>query len=232
MRINLVYYGRHTPEIDSRIIAVQPQFVIVNTLHSLWGEIYGSDVLQNPADYKKAGIKVIGYLTAGYEGTGSAGNIDAKWCTLETNEKLIRNMIEIDKVDGIFIDECTSFPKEKAKTYSKTLTDMVHSYGLLTWGNVGEAKFDSWYFNAGGFDLMQSNENWHGQKLSRVQRDLGSRISVTGSNPKLTAGDAFKLTVNAWEKGLAFCYISDSGYTSLPAWLEQYSALISNYKVP
>ena len=78
---------------------------------------------------------------------------------METNKKLIKNMAEIDKIDGVFIDECTSFPKEKAKDYLKMLTDIVHSYGLLTWGNHGEAKFDSWYFTAGGFDLMQSNEN-------------------------------------------------------------------------
>lgn len=228
LRINLIYYGAHTPAVDSMIIRVQPQYAIVNTLHGLWGEIYGRDVLQNPAGYKAAGIKVIGYLTAGYEGTGSAGRIEAKWYNLETNKQLIKNMVEIDGVDGVFIDECTSFPKERAREYLKTLTDIVHGYGLTTWGNVGEAKFDPWYFTAGGFDMMQSNENWRGQKLSRIQRDRGSRISVTGNNPKLTAEDAFKLTVNAWEKGLAFCYVADSGYTSLPTWLERYANLIAD----
>jgi hypothetical protein len=141
-------------------------------------------------------------------------------------------MAEIDGVDGVFIDECTSFPSEIAKEYLTTLTDLIHSYKLITWGNVGEAKFDSWYFTAGSFDLIQSNENWRGQKLSRVQRDWGSRISVTGSNPKLKAEDASNLTLNAWEKGLAFCYVSNSGYTSLPTWLKEYSTLISNNKGP
>ncbi len=227
LRINLVYYGRHTPEIDARIIGVRPHYVIVNTPHGLWGEIYGNDIMQNITAYQEAGIKVIGYLTTGYEGKGSAGKIEAKWSTLETNKKLIKNMAEIDKVDGVFIDECTSFPKEKSKDYLKTLTDLVHSCGLLTWGNPGEAKFDSWYFTAGGFDLMQSNENWHGQKLSPVQREWGSRISVTGNNPKFTAEEAFKLTVNAREKDLAYCYLSNSGYTALPSWLEAYTALLS-----
>lgn len=231
LRINLIYYGVHTPAIDSMIIGLQPQYVIVNTLHGLWGEIYNHDVLQNPAAYQEVGIKVIGYLTAGYEGKGSAGKIDTKWCSLETNIKLIKNMAEIDGVDGVFIDECTSFPTERAKEYLTILTDLSHRYKLLTWGNVGEAKFDSWYFTAGGFDLIQSNENWRGQKLSRIQRDSGSRISVTGSNPKLTAEDASNLTLNAWEKGLAFCYVSNSGYTSLPTWLEQYSILIANNKL-
>jgi Spherulation-specific family 4 len=227
LRINLVYYGRHTPEIDSRIIGAQPQYVIVNTPHGLWGEIYGNDIMQNIPAYKRAGIKVIGYLTAGYEGKGSAGKIEAKWSALETNVELIKNMAEIDKVDGVFIDECTSFPGVKAKDYLTTLTNIAHKYGLLAWGNPGEAKFDAWYFGAGGFDLMQSNENWRGQKLSPVQREWGSRISVTGNNPKLTAEDAFKLTVNAREKGLGYCYISNSGYTVLPSWLEEYTALLS-----
>jgi hypothetical protein len=201
--------------------------VVVNTPHGLWGEIYGNDVMQNIPTYQEAGIKIIGYLTTGYEGKGSAGKIDAKWSTLETNKRLIKNMAEIDKVDGVFIDECTSFPGAKAKKYLTTLTDMVHNYHLLTWGNPGEANFDSWYFTAGAFDFMQSNENWHGQKLSRVQREWGSRISVTGNNPKFTAEEALELTVNAREKGLGYCYISNSGYTELPSWLEEYTALLS-----
>jgi hypothetical protein len=227
LRINLIYYGTHKPETDSRIIRAQPQYVIVNTPHGLWGEIYGNDVLQNIQAYQAAGIKVIGYLTSGYEGKGSAGKIEVKWSTLETNRKLIKNMAEIDKVDGVFIDECTSFPKESAKEYLVTLTDMVHSYGLLAWGNPGEAIFDAWYFTGGGFDLMQSNENWQDQELSWVQREWGSRMSVTGNNQKLTAEEAVRLTVNAREKGLGYCYISNSGYTLLPSWLEEYTVLLS-----
>jgi len=231
LRINLVYYGVHTPAIDARIIGIRPQYAIMNTLHGLWGEIYCNDVLRDTSAYKAAGTKVIGYITAGYEGTGSAGKIDPEWYTLETNQRLIRNMAEIDKVDGIFIDECSSFPDETSRAYLKTLTDLAHSYGLITWGNVGVSQFDTWFFTEGGFDLMQSSEDWHGQELSQVQQDWGHRISVTGRNPKFTARDAFKLTIDAWMKGLSLCYISDSEYTAISPWLETYYDLILKYKL-
>jgi len=103
---------------------------------------------------------------------------------------------------------------------------MAHSFGLITWGNAGLAQFDSWFFTRGGFDLMHSDENWHGQALSPVQRDWGYRISVTGANPSYTAQDAYTMTINAWQKGLAYCYINDKGYDSLAPWFEDYANLL------
>jgi hypothetical protein len=230
LRINLIFYGTHTPEIDSRILSIRPQYVVINSPHGLWGEISGTNICPNMAAYQAAGIKVIGYITAGYEGSGSNGSLDRKWYTLGMNQTLIKKMAEIDHVDGVFIDECSSFPGPGSQTYLKTLTDLAHSYGLLTWGNVGEARFDTWFFTKGGFDLMQSNEDWNGQSLSGVQRDWGNWISVTGSKPGCTAQDAFNLTVKAWQLGLAYCYITDSGYTFIPSWLEDYAGLLQLYK--
>ncbi len=223
------FYGAHTPAIDSRILSVRPRYTIINSPHGLWGQISGNSVMRDISLYQSAGIKVIGYLTSGYEGQGSAGKIDSQWYTLEMNCKLIQDMADIDRVNGVFIDECSSFPNENSRNYLKTLTDLAHSYNLTTWGNVGEAQFDSWFFTRGGFDLMQSNENWHGQELSAVQHDWGYRISVTGSNPGYTAQDAFNITNNAWQKGLAYCYICGTGYTSLPSWFEEYINLLRDY---
>ncbi len=233
--LNVVFYGIHTPSIDARILRTRPQYVIINPPHGLWGEMVVSarcQCLNKVAEYKAAGIKVIGYITAGYEGRGSAGEIDLKWYTLEMNQKLIKNMAEIDHVDGVFIDECSPFPNRRSQTYLKTLTDLAHSYDLIIWGNVGEAQFSSWFFRSGGFDLMQSNENWCGQGLSQVQHDWRSRISVLGSSPSHTAQDALALTIDAWQKGLAYCYIDDSGYTSIAPWFEEYVALLRNYDGP
>jgi hypothetical protein len=178
--------------------------------------------------YLATGIKVIGYLTAGYEGTGSAGAIPSQWYTLEYNLSLIKNMAEIDKVNGIFIDECSSFPDAAAREYLQALTKLAHSYGLITWGNTGVADFDSWYFTDGGFDLVHSNENWSGQSLSPVQRDWGYRISVTGNHSDLTVQEAYEITADALAKGLAYCYITP-GYQSLPVWFEQYIALLKSH---
>jgi len=230
LRINLIFYGTHTPEIDARIINIRPQYVIINSPHGLWGEISGTNIFPKMAAYKTAGIKIIGYITAGYEGSGSNGSVDRKWYTLGMNRTLIKKMAEIDHVDGVFIDECSSFPGKDSQAYLKTLTDLAHGYGLLAWGNVGEARFDTWFFTKGGFDLMQSNEDWNGQSLSPVQRDWGNWISVAGSKPGGTAQDAFNLTVKAWQQGLVYCYITDSGYTSIPAWLEEYAGLLQVYE--
>ena len=73
---------------------------------------------------------------------------------------------------------------------------------------------------------MHSNEDWSGQSLSSVQRDWGYRISVSGAQPTHTAQDAFDLTVKAWEAGLAYCYITDLGYSSIPSWFDEYAGLL------
>ena len=231
LRINLIFYGTHTPDIDSLIKDVRPQFAIINPPHGLWGEISGSYSFHNIGAYRAAGIKVIGYLTAGYEGAGSDGGIGPEWSTLAVNQSLVKKMAEIDHVDGVFIDECSAFPGPDSRAYLKTLTDLAHSYGLITWGNVGQAQFDSWFFTGSGFDFMHSNENWSGQNLSAVQRDWGYRISVSGAKPTYTAQDAYDLTVKAWQEGFAYCYISDLGYSSLPSWFDEYADLLQNYKL-
>jgi len=203
--------------------------VIINTPQGLWTQISNYSVFQRITAYKAAGIKVIGYITAGYEGHGSKGNISPEWYTLKMNQQLIKNMAEIDGVDGVFIDECSAFPDESSKIYLKTLSDLAHSYALITWGNVGQAEFDSWYFTRGGFDMMHSNEDWKGQPLSPVQRNWSRRISVTGSSPEYTVKDAFNLTVKAWQMGFAYCYISNTGYDSIPSWFEEYTKLLRRY---
>lgn len=227
--IAVFFYGNHTAEIDRRICSVRPRYVIVNPPHGLWGQIGGNNVLRDISRYKAAGIQVIGYLTSGYEAQGSAGRIDPRWYSLKTNRNLIKDMAEKDKVDGVFIDECSFFPEQHSRKYLKSLTDLAHSCNLITWGNVGGDHFDDWFFTGGGFDLMQSSENWHGQELSPVQNGWGSRISVIGANPEYTAQDAYKLTINAWQKKLAYCYVCNMGYTSLPAWFEEYTILLRDH---
>jgi len=41
------------------------------------------------------------------------------------------------------------------------------------------------------------------------------------------------MTVNAWRRGLAYCYVTDDrlGYNSLPSWLEEYVDLLKQYKL-
>lgn len=225
MRLNLVYYGKHDRAGDARIVRIHPEYIIGNPPHGLWGEITSydnEDLLQNVAGFQEEGIKVIGYITAGYEGMHSSRAIGPYWYSLELNKRLIRNLAQIDHVSGVFIDECSAYPDRHAKDYLKTLTDLAHGYGLITWGNVGRNWFDPWFFTKGGFDLMQSTEDWHGQALTRVQFDFSSRISVTGFKPYYTAPDALRLTVNAWRKGLAFCYINNTEYTSIAPWFEEF----------
>jgi hypothetical protein len=228
IRLSVIYYGEHTPEIDSAIIAFRPQYIIANSAHGLWGEVYGYDtqwLLHDIPRYQEAGIKVIGYLTSGYEHQGRGSGIELKWYSLEINKKFIKNMAEIDGVDGVFIDECSSYPDRDSKEYLKELTELAHSYGLIVWGNTGHDDFDEWFFTDGGFDFMHSSEQWRGQLLSEVQRKWGHRISVTGFNPSYTAEDAYKLIKNAWDKGLAYAYVSNSeGYDELPTWITDLTA--------
>ncbi len=235
VRLNLVYYGPHTPAVDLRIIRVCPEYFIANPAHGLWGEKNGygtAPLLRNVGAYQEAGIKVIGYLTGGYEAKGSGSGMEVKWYTLEMNQKLIQNMAELDQVDGIFIDECSAFPDDEAKAYLKTLTDLAHRYGLITWGNVGQDDFDPWFFTSGAFDMMKSSELWRGQTLNSVQEKWGSRLSVTGFRPEYLAEDATRLTLDAWGKGLGYCYITNIEYMALSSWFEEYVKLLREHSLP
>lgn len=235
MPINIIYYGGATLAVSSMILNVRPQYFICNTSHGLWGTIsgHGSEVFQDLSAFKAAGIKVVGYITGGYEGRQSGGEIDSKWYTLAMNRILIRDMAKVDRVDGVFIDECSSFPDENGKAYLKELTSLAHSYGLITWCNMGTDNFDPWFFTGGGFDMAHSTEQWHDQILSNVQLDWGCRTGVSGFSSEYTLEDAFHMTVNAWRKGLAYAYITNDsvGYSSLPSWIDKYVDLLKQYKL-
>ncbi|MFH1639986.1 MAG: spherulation-specific family 4 protein [Chloroflexota bacterium] len=234
MRLNLIYYGKHDVACDARIYRIHPDYIIGNPPHGLWGEISGNgnqDLLQNVAGFQEEGIKVIGYITAGYEGMHSSGAIGPYWYSLGLNKKLIRSMAQIDHVDGVFIDECSAYPDKHAKRYLKELTDFAKSYDLVTWGNVGKNWFAPWFFTEGGFDRMQSTEDWHGQPLTRVQSEYNTRISVTGFKPSYTAQDALRLTTNAWRKGLAYCYINNTEYNTIALWFEEFISLIRHIEL-
>jgi hypothetical protein len=212
---------------DQRILSLKPEYVIDNPPHGLYGEMeepkyIGDWLLQNIKEYQDAGIKVIGYISGGYEGSGGDDCYDRKWYSLEMNKILIKNMATIDKVDGVFIDECTDFPGYKSKAYLVELCTLAHSYGLLVWGNTGVDDFDEWYFIEGGFDFMQSSEAWKGQQLSLIQKKWVAKISVTGFSRSYTEQDAYHLTLDAWNKGIAFCYINDTEYVTIAPWFEEY----------
>lgn len=227
-RLNMKSYGNHSATYDARILSIRPQYVIDNPPHGLYGEMenpkYTADwLLQDVVGYQAAGIKVIGYITSGYEGKGGDDGYASKWYSQATNEMLIRNMADIDGVDGVFIDEISEQPNAASKAYLKALTDLAHSKGLITWGNTGVDDFSEWFFTDGGFDFMQSSESWRGQSLSSVQQKWGHRISVTGFNRNYTADDAFNLTIDAWNKGIAYAYINTVEYTSIAPWFEEYA---------
>lgn len=233
VRLNMKSYGNHNATYDARIIAMKPEMCLDNPPHGLYGEMYGyndSTLLQNVAGYQAVGIKVIGYITCGYEGgigedTGGDG-YDPYWYSLALQKKLITNMATLDGVDGVFIDECSGFPHAASKAYLLELTALAHSHGLLVWGNVGVDNFDEWFFTQGGFDYMQSSESWTGQALSAVQQEWGHRIGVTGYKRTYTVEQAYDLTIDAWSKGIHYCYINTVEYTAIAPWFEDYVAAI------
>jgi hypothetical protein len=184
--------------------------------------------------YHAKGIKVIGYISGGYEGGvgvhKSGDGYAPNWCSLEINKMLIRNMATIDKVDGAFIDQCSDFPIAASKTYLTELSNLAHSYGLIVLVNVGVDDFDEWYLTSRVADLVQSSEAWVGQSLSPVQKKWGSRICVTGFKSSYTAQDTYRLTIDTWFKGLAYCYINTTGYTSIAPWFEEYTQLLRGRK--
>jgi|GEM_PF-2433116 len=238
LRMNMKSYGNHDTVYDNRIIKIKPEWVIDNPPHGLYGEMespqYIADwLLQNIDKYHAAGIKIAGYITSGYEGRGGGDGYATKWYSLEMNKKLITNMATLDKIDGVFIDECSAFPDANQKAYLKALVDLVHSYGMIAWGNTGVDDFSPALFTEIGFDLIQSTENWQGsaQSLSAVQKQFGSRISVTGFNSAYTAQKAYDLTINAWQRGIRYCYINNVEYTAIAPWFEDYATRLAQVQI-
>ncbi len=220
-------YGGHNSTYDARLLAIVPEYLIDNTAHGFWGEYTGSygssSLLQNVAKMKAAGMKVIGYTSCGYEGRGSAGGQPLSMFYLATVKKQITNMAKLDGVNGVFIDEVDAYPSAVQKQYLKELSTLAHSLGIVIWGNTGVNSFDAWFFNDGGFDFMHSTEQWAGQSVSSTQSAYGSRISVAGFKSTYTATDAVRLTQDAWNKGIRFCYINNAEYQTIASWFEQYA---------
>lgn len=225
-RINMYSYGSHSVAYDARLLNIRPAYLIDNTAHGYWGEYTrsysSSSLLQNVAGMKAAGMKVIGYTSSGYEGRG--GGAPASMTTLDLVKKQVYNMARLDGVDGVFIDETDGWPNAAQKDYLKQLSDYAHSLGVSIWANPGVNSFDPWYFNAGGYDFVQSTEQWRGAALSSVQLQYGSHISVAGFAASYTVDDAVRLTQDAWNKGIKFCYINTGEYTSMAPWFEDYAA--------
>ena len=233
LRMNMKSYGNHNATYDARILAIKPEMLIDNPPHGLYGEMDEqryhegytySYLLQNVSGMRAVGIKVIGYITSGYEGKGGDDGYASKWYSLNMNKKLITNMATIDHVDGVFIDECSDFPNAASKSYLQELSDLAHSYGLIVWMNTGVFNFDEWFFSVA--DFMQSTETWTGQTLNNLHKKWGSRIGVTGFKNTYTAQKAYDLTINAWSKGIRYCYINNKEYTSLAPWFEEYAEML------
>ncbi len=225
----MVYYGPHSSSVDARILEARPAYLVANTAHGLWAEVNQSDAgrpLQDVTALQEAGIRVLSYLTSGYGGRGSAGELDPEWYTLATIERLLESAASQDRVDGVFVDECPAFPDDSQKEYYRQLTSMARCRELAVWGNVGENDFDPWYFTDGGFDFMNSSERWQGQALTPVQSRWGRRTSIISLGSGYSLDQAVHIAGEARRQGFAYCCVTTS-YLHLPDWTEELARGVS-----
>lgn len=151
-RMLVFSYGSHTlAGYDAKLLATVPYYLVDNVTHGFWGEKNGYD---NPAfldhagilQMQAAGMKVIGYTSTGYEGSGSAGNHGTYIISLPIVKKQIYNMIVLDGCDGVFFDECSSsltpYPPDNPVTlakqaYLRECASYTQSLGGIAWFNTG-----------------------------------------------------------------------------------------------
>lgn len=75
--------------------------------------------------------------------------------------------------------------------------------------------------------MVHSTEHWAlGQWPSSSQQTYGSQITVCGFGGHVTLQYAIDATIDAYNKGLAYCYMCESEYQLLPSWLPQYADAI------
>ena len=228
-RAVLIYYGGYDEEVYNRIRNIRPALLVTSTPNDYW---QSENSLKDIGALQDLGVKVFGFTTASYE-------------TMErlpdgrSQEECIRDILEKDKVDGIFVDQSSARLDENKIRYHKKYADIVHSYGKMYYVNPGMNEFDERWFTEIGVDLISCTEHWcvpgypnTAYRPSDIQSKYASRCTVL-SFPLDNVQDAYTAVTRAYAHGIGYAYANDNFYLTIaPFWEELADRLRGDIELP
>jgi hypothetical protein len=237
------YYGGHSTTAVNRIVAANPEFLVINTPAGMYHE---NTPIQT---YINAGIKVFSYIAIGYCAEWQYTPSEPIDNTYATIMSLIDG-VAAEGTYGVFLDEApyglyvggrnkTGSPSASWRGHNlKEAIDRARSHGLKVMLGRGDPRNDTNLFYA---DYVLTDE-WYGStqypetayrpdSYSPVYSEVGhlSQCIVIGGamNERVTnANMAAKRTNTALAKGFRAAYHCAS-YGSMSSWFENYIALVN-----
>lgn len=221
-KICLVDYNYHddsSPNADMTAIQTTlPDILVDNTPGGYWA---GGCL---PPKYTPLGIQVFSYITGGYEGTKYDSLVD----NLTANLARV-DAIAADSATGVFLDEVSSYPDTNGKIYITSIYNECRAKGLKLIFNPGVSTFDSWLM--GYCDYLTSDEHYNGTRSPTVSESpYAGRLLVVAYNIT-SAANAAAISLGAQSHGFGYSYACTE-YISLPSWLGNYMALITQSPPP
>lgn len=216
-KICLIDYNYHddsSPNADMTAIkAALPDILIDNSPGGYWG---GGCL---PPQYTALGIEVYSYITSGYEGTAYGTSED------DLTSNLARvDAIALDGATGVFLDEVSNYPNAASKSYITSIYNQCQTNGLKLILNCGLSNFDSWLMGKG--DFLMSDEVYDGTRSPTVSESPYANRLLVVAQGITSAANAATISQGAQSNGFGYSYACLS-YTSLPSWLGNYMALIT-----
>lgn len=206
----VVAYWDWTTSITNAVVAALPDIVITNTPGGYWkGNC-------NPAAFTSHGIKILSYITGGYEGDEYSGN--------PTEDALASNIARIDAIaldgsTGVFLDEVSSTLNSARKTYLTAIRNECLAKGLLLAINPGDSSFDTWLF--GIADYVMTDEQYAGSAASTTEKTNLAKCIVVGYSSNMTAALADQYSNAAITAGFGHTYHCND-YNDFPSWFATY----------
>jgi hypothetical protein len=230
-RTMLVFYGTHSQSNMAKIYNIRPTYLLDNTTSGFWHTQFGLDDV-TVGQLQSVGIKVIGYTACHYANRAVSESPDSDLVAE------VKNMINLDGVDGVFIDEAPPNPAmrysgtyptgqyvtNENSTYMATLISIVHGLGKLIIFNPGLNDHSGDWYTLGADFMMGSEifENPADDGLSVVQlAHLDKAIVLRHPYPpeEVITEDISYLTMHhAYLAGIALTYSNSVEYTQLPDW--------------
>lgn len=228
MTVPLVFYYDYAAAAQASILAARPTYFAGLPPSSQWG----ADGVDFTA-FQAAGIKCLGLVWAGFEGTTPATEVEAAWvasghspgyATMANIKLCIDQMLAANPtMYGIAFEEVTASPDATRAAFQQELKNYCASKGLTCCFALWESTFSATL--AAIPDLIM-DVAWTGGAMSSSENTYKSKVLLLNENAP-DAATAASRVIDAMNLGVIAAYSTDAtGTATLPAWFADYVAAL------